>query len=229
MTKTTEQVELCWCPLCNSASPESQARLREIASYGMARFMQLALKAGVNVSPEQQADIFASILDWDPAGAPGECDWMVHEHAMRALCYGAIVTGDGRLEAAMATAFLRATRDEPAGAVDCLGTLLERAEVPFTGWTIPIEPLLEPLRGRDDFQPVLDRLAVRAGVTATVRGAVRASHLGLRRSGSPTSPVDGPTWTRTHRRPSSTIARTGCSTSSTGSSSSCATPASPSA
>ncbi len=104
MTMTTEQVELCWCPLCNSASPESQARLREIASYGMARFMQLALKAGVNVSPEQQADIFASILDWDPAGAPGECDWMVHEHAMRALCYGAIVTGDGRLEAAMATA-----------------------------------------------------------------------------------------------------------------------------
>jgi hypothetical protein len=65
-------------------------------------------------------------------------------------------------EAALATAYLKAMRGEPAGAVDCLVTLLERAEVPFTGWTIPIEPLLESLRSREEFQRVLDRLAVRA-------------------------------------------------------------------
>jgi DNA-binding winged helix-turn-helix (wHTH) protein len=65
-------------------------------------------------------------------------------------------------EAALATAYLKATRGEPAGAVDCLLTLLERAEVSFTGWTIPIEPLLESLRSREEFQRVLDRLAVRA-------------------------------------------------------------------
>ncbi len=65
-------------------------------------------------------------------------------------------------EAAMATGFLRTTQGDAAGAVECLTTLLERAEVPFTGWTIPIEPLLAPLRGRDELQRVLDRLAVRA-------------------------------------------------------------------
>lgn len=65
-------------------------------------------------------------------------------------------------EAAIATAFLRATQGDVAGSIECLTTLLERAEVPFTGWTIPIEPLLAPLRGHEAFQRVQDRLAVRA-------------------------------------------------------------------
>lgn len=92
------------CPLCYSASPESQARLRELASYGMARFMRMALAAGVSVTPEQQETIHTAVLDWDPAGVPGECDWLVHEHAMRALCYGAHLTGDERLAEAVEAA-----------------------------------------------------------------------------------------------------------------------------
>jgi hypothetical protein len=34
--------------------------------------------------------------------------------------------------------------------------------MPFTGWTIPIEPLLEPLRGTPAFQAVSATLASRA-------------------------------------------------------------------
>jgi hypothetical protein len=40
--------------------------------------------------------------------------------------------------------------------------LLERAELPFTGWTIPVEPLFEPLRNTSGFQRIADRLADRA-------------------------------------------------------------------
>lgn len=40
--------------------------------------------------------------------------------------------------------------------------LMERAQLPFTGWTIPVEPLLEPLRELNGYQGVADRLAERA-------------------------------------------------------------------
>lgn len=74
----------------------------------------------------------------------------------------ALKRGGRNAEAAMATAFLRTARHDRPGAIDCLRVLLERAELPFVGWTIAIEPLLAPLRQDDAFQPVLDLLAVRA-------------------------------------------------------------------
>jgi hypothetical protein len=40
--------------------------------------------------------------------------------------------------------------------------LLERADLPFTGWTIPVEPLLEPLRPQREFQDILQALATKA-------------------------------------------------------------------
>lgn len=98
-------LQTVYCPLCNSSSPESQARLREVASYGMARFMHLALKAGVSVTPEQQADIFDALLTWEPYDAPAEVAFMVHEHAMRALIYAGLESvDDDRLEVAAAKA-----------------------------------------------------------------------------------------------------------------------------
>jgi hypothetical protein len=47
-------------------------------------------------------------------------------------------------------------------AVNCLQTLLDRPEMSFTGWTIPVEPLFHELRDRPAFQPILGRLAERA-------------------------------------------------------------------
>ena len=35
-------------------------------------------------------------------------------------------------------------------------------ELPFTGWTIPVEPLLVPLRNRPDFEANAARLAENA-------------------------------------------------------------------
>jgi tetratricopeptide (TPR) repeat protein len=51
-------------------------------------------------------------------------------------------------------------RFEPA--LQCLIALLYRPDVPFSGWTIPIEPLLEPVRQLADFVRVSTRLADRA-------------------------------------------------------------------
>jgi DNA-binding winged helix-turn-helix (wHTH) protein/tetratricopeptide (TPR) repeat protein len=65
-------------------------------------------------------------------------------------------------EAALVDAFLGAATGRPDAAVASLLGLTDRADQPFAGWTIPVEPLLEPLRSRADFQPVLASLASRA-------------------------------------------------------------------
>jgi hypothetical protein len=43
-----------------------------------------------------------------------------------------------------------------------LQRLLEKAELSFAGWTIPVEPLLGKIKGTPGFQGVLTRLAERA-------------------------------------------------------------------
>jgi DNA-binding winged helix-turn-helix (wHTH) protein/tetratricopeptide (TPR) repeat protein len=69
----------------------------------------------------------------------------------------------GRASAAFMTqAFLHVTTGHPQDACECLRTLLERSDTPFSGWTMPVEPLLEPLRALPEFQQVLDTLAARA-------------------------------------------------------------------
>lgn len=65
-------------------------------------------------------------------------------------------------EATIAQAFLNTATGRRTEALDCLRQLLERADLPFTGWTIPVEPLLEPLRSHRPFQEILHALAVRA-------------------------------------------------------------------
>jgi DNA-binding winged helix-turn-helix (wHTH) protein/tetratricopeptide (TPR) repeat protein len=65
-------------------------------------------------------------------------------------------------EAALTEAFHHTARGKDDAAIGCLQTMLERAEMAFTGWTIPVEPLFHKLRSRPSFQPVLTRLAERA-------------------------------------------------------------------
>ncbi len=65
-------------------------------------------------------------------------------------------------EATLAEAFLHAVTGKSAEALECLRALLDRAESPFTGWTIPIEPLFEAFRGLPAFQALLGTLAERA-------------------------------------------------------------------
>ena len=65
-------------------------------------------------------------------------------------------------EATLAAALHHTVRGQVDDAIECLQVLLERAELPFTGWTIPVEPLFEPLRNTSGFQRIVDRLADRA-------------------------------------------------------------------
>lgn len=82
--------------------------------------------------------------------------------AEAAAAIDALRRGGRSGEAALARAFLHAACDRADEAIGCLTSLLERTELPFTGWTIPLEPLLEPLRTYPGFQQVLQNLESRA-------------------------------------------------------------------
>jgi DNA-binding winged helix-turn-helix (wHTH) protein/tetratricopeptide (TPR) repeat protein len=65
-------------------------------------------------------------------------------------------------EATLAEAMLHTVRGDSDAAIQCLNALVDRPDVPFSGWTIPIEPLLEPLRTHPNYERVCARLADRA-------------------------------------------------------------------
>ena len=66
----------------------------------------------------------------------------------------------GRIsEATLVEAFMRAVQGKPDDAIGVLKRLVDRPEMPFAGWTIPIEPLFADLRQRSDFKEVLTTLA----------------------------------------------------------------------
>jgi tetratricopeptide (TPR) repeat protein len=90
-------------------------------------------------------------------GAGGEAAFNRATAAIDALRRG----GRGS-EATLAAALQHAAAGRHDDAIDCLGVLLERADLPFSGWTIPIEPLLAPLRESADFERITKRLAERA-------------------------------------------------------------------
>ena len=74
----------------------------------------------------------------------------------------ALRQGGRRSEATLAEAFHHAVCRRTAEAVDALTSLVEQPELPFTGWTIPIEPLFAPLRKTREFQGILATLAAHA-------------------------------------------------------------------
>ena len=74
----------------------------------------------------------------------------------------ALRKGGRGTEATLAHALLHATAGKPADAMHCLRTLLEKSDVPFSGWTIPIEPLLRPLHAEPAFHDITQALATRA-------------------------------------------------------------------
>ena len=65
-------------------------------------------------------------------------------------------------EAAIVEAFHHAVRNRHDDAVLALHRLIDKAESPFAGWTIPVEPLLGQLRGTPAFAAILAKLAERA-------------------------------------------------------------------
>jgi DNA-binding winged helix-turn-helix (wHTH) protein/tetratricopeptide (TPR) repeat protein len=82
------------------------------------------------------------------------------KHAASAI--EALKAGGRRTEAALAEAFHHAVCDRPAEAIHVLERLINRPELPFTGWTVPIEPLFSSLRSDSAFQAVLSTIAAHA-------------------------------------------------------------------
>lgn len=82
--------------------------------------------------------------------------------ARAAAAIDALRRGGRGSEAALAQAFVKASAGRLDDGIECLKSLLERTDVPFAGWTIPIEPLLEPLRRHPGFDQILATLASRA-------------------------------------------------------------------
>ena len=74
----------------------------------------------------------------------------------------ALRRGGRTSEATLAEAFLHSVNGRGEAAVSALHVLLQPTGLPFTGWTIPIEPLFEPLRTIPEFHAILSALADRA-------------------------------------------------------------------
>jgi DNA-binding winged helix-turn-helix (wHTH) protein/Flp pilus assembly protein TadD len=65
-------------------------------------------------------------------------------------------------EATLAEAMHHAVRGDGDRAMQSLHAIVDRPDLPFSGWTIPIEPLLESLRKHDEYERISARLADRA-------------------------------------------------------------------
>jgi DNA-binding winged helix-turn-helix (wHTH) protein/tetratricopeptide (TPR) repeat protein len=79
------------------------------------------------------------------------------DHAAQAI--EALRRGGRTREATMAEAFLHVVQGRSDEAILALKRLVEKPELPFSGWTAPIEPLFAPLRDRSDFREILAILA----------------------------------------------------------------------
>ncbi len=79
-----------------------------------------------------------------------------------AAAIDALRRGGRGSEATLAEAMCHAVQGRIDPAIESLTTLVDRPDLPFSGWTIPIEPLLEPVRRQADFVRVATRLADRA-------------------------------------------------------------------
>jgi adenylate cyclase len=91
----------------------------------------------------------------DPAGAQAAL-------ATATTAIDALRRGGRASEATLAEAMHHAVRGDADRAFETLHALLDKPDMPFSGWTIPIEPLLQPLRKLPEYQRVTGRLAERA-------------------------------------------------------------------
>ena len=95
-------------------------------------------------------------------GADGNRAAAADAFARATAAIEALRRGGRGSEASLAEAFLHSANGRPQEAIRALHVLLQPAGLPFTGWTIPIEPLLEPLRELPEFRSILVALAERA-------------------------------------------------------------------
>ena len=93
------------------------------------------------------------------AGRPAEAHASLQEAG---ASIAELARGGRLLEAALLSAMSSVARGRPEEAIAALNRLLAEAPPGFPGWTIPIEPLFEPLHAQPGFAGILARLAARA-------------------------------------------------------------------
>jgi tetratricopeptide (TPR) repeat protein len=94
--------------------------------------------------------------------AAGDASGAESAFARTAAAVDALRRGGRGSEATLAEAMCRAVQGRVEPALESLNALLDRPDLPFSGWTIPIEPLLDPVRRHADFVRVATRLSDRA-------------------------------------------------------------------
>jgi DNA-binding winged helix-turn-helix (wHTH) protein/Tfp pilus assembly protein PilF len=94
--------------------------------------------------------------------ASGDAAGAATAFATASAAIDALRRGGRGTEATLAEALSHAACGRHDEAIQTLNALLDRPDMPFSGWTIPVEPLLEPLRRLEAFQRVTARLAERA-------------------------------------------------------------------
>jgi DNA-binding winged helix-turn-helix (wHTH) protein/tetratricopeptide (TPR) repeat protein len=139
----------------NACDGTGFARLRAGDHEGAAKAFEQALKT----FPDHARSLVGLGAALRAAGKSKQAD-TAFTRASGAI--DALRRGGRSTEATLAHAFRHATAGAADDAIVCLRSLLEKSDLPFSGWTIPIEPLLDPLRGSRPFQDVLDALAARA-------------------------------------------------------------------
>jgi DNA-binding winged helix-turn-helix (wHTH) protein/tetratricopeptide (TPR) repeat protein len=92
----------------------------------------------------------------------GDADGSQAALAQAATAIEALRRGGRTSEAHLAEAMSFAVRGDGERSLEVLHALLDKPDMPFSGWTIPIEPLLASLRKHSDYQRVTGRLSERA-------------------------------------------------------------------
>jgi DNA-binding winged helix-turn-helix (wHTH) protein/tetratricopeptide (TPR) repeat protein len=77
-------------------------------------------------------------------------------------CIASLRRGGRGSEATLAEALHHAARSDEDAALHALHELFDRADLPFTGWTIPVEPLLEKVRQLRGYARIAEQLVERA-------------------------------------------------------------------
>ena len=115
--------------------------------------------SALELFPEHARSLVGLGAALNAGGKTREAD-AAFKHAANAI--EALRRGGRGTEATLAEAFMHAVGNHPDDAVSLLKKLVERPELPFTGWTIPIEPLFAQLRQHADFKVVIATLAQHA-------------------------------------------------------------------
>jgi DNA-binding winged helix-turn-helix (wHTH) protein/tetratricopeptide (TPR) repeat protein len=139
----------------NACDGAGFVRLAAADGAGAVKYFEQALA----LFPEHARSLVGLAAAYQAAGQPRQAG-EAFKRAMAAI--EALRRGGRGSEATIAEAFLHTSQGDLDAAMKCLRAIIDKPDVPFTGWTLPIEPLLAPLRQDADFGRILITLAGRA-------------------------------------------------------------------